>query len=378
MSGNDIADNPTITDTSPTHTHNGLGCAVLMASMFLLNLAQRAIVSNACAGAKLKNNTIKSFTNCLNACLGPPAGKVDVSNAVQCLPDDCFLTVTMSPQSAQRACTLGSCQLPRLIFDCPGPQKAPYRRSTPLRFRPSFLLCPVDSVDAHGFFGIDRIEIDQDNETLNDGQNSFDMTMADVPITPRKEWKKKQLGETLSTEKTDKGCKLCHAPNGITMVHGLKALLSRDLSPFKNDFNEHLASYVIGTNNPAVGKWEFGTYRGSDGEKLTRLDVVNDKLMPICKCIKDNRDAIKHDNDDKNQAHFPRNQKRMQLGEKQKNPDIDAELNVMTKLCEELDTYVSGLRRSNKALIVPPTIVRAIGTESINRGATSHEHLHHH
>ena len=86
-------------------------------------------------------------------------------------------------------------------------------------------------------------------------------------------------------------------------------------------FNEHLASYVIGTNKPAAGNWEFGTYRGSDGEKLARLDVVNDKLKPICECIKDNRDAIKNDNDDKTQAHFPRNQKRRQLGEKQKHPN---------------------------------------------------------
>jgi hypothetical protein len=352
--------------------------AVLMASMLLLNLAQRAIASNACTEAKRQINTIESFTNCLNACLGPPAGKVDVSNAVQCLPDGCFLTVTMSPQSAQRACTLGGCQLPRLIFDCAGPQKAPYRRSTPLRFRPSFLLCPVDSVDARGVFGIDRIEIGQDNETLNDGQNSFDMMMADVPIPPNNDWKKKQLGEVLSTEATDKGCKLCHAPNGITMVHGLKALLSRDLSPFKNDFNEHLGSYVIGTNKPAPHHWEFGTYRGSDGEKLTRLDVVNDKLKPICECIKDNREAIKNDNEDRNQAHFPRNQKRMQIGEKQRHPNIDAELNVMTNLCEELDDYVSGLRRSNKTPMVPPTMVRAIGTASINRGAKSHEQPPHH
>jgi hypothetical protein len=63
------------------------------------------------------------------------------------------------------------------------------------------------------------------------------MTMADVHIPPRTEWKKKQFEEALSTEKTDKGCKLCHAPNGITMVQGLKAPLSRDLSPFANDFN---------------------------------------------------------------------------------------------------------------------------------------------
>jgi hypothetical protein len=68
----------------------------------------------------------------------------------------------------------------------------------------------------------------------------------------------------------------------------------------------------------------------------------------------------------------------MQIGEKQSHPNIDAKLNVMTKLCEELDDCVSGLRRSNKAAMVPLTIVRAIGTGSINRGAKSHEQLLHH
>ena len=118
---------------------------------------------------------------------------------------------------------------------------------------------------------------------------------------------------------------------------------------------------VIGTNDPAVDHWEFGTYRGSDGKKLTRLDVVKGKLKPICNCIKNNREAIKNDNEDRTHVHLPRNQKRMQLGEKQKHPNIDAELNVMTKLCEELDNYVSRMSRSNKPAMVLPTIVRAMG-----------------
>jgi hypothetical protein len=259
----------------------------------------------------------------------------------------------MSPQSAQRACTLGGCQLPRLLFDCPG-QTGPGVPKHDLRLRPSFLLCPVDSVDA-GSFGIDRIEIGQDNQRFKEDQNRFDMVMADIAISPHSEYKKKQLGQVLSTEKTEKGCKRCHAPNRIAMVEQFKALLSRNLSPFANDFNEHLASYVIGTNDPTAGDWEFGTYRGSDGGKLTRLDVVNDKLKPICNCIKDNRDAIKRDNDDTTQAHFPSNQKRMRLGEKQKHPNIDAELNVMTRLCEELDNYVTGRRSSGNAAMGPTT-----------------------
>jgi hypothetical protein len=68
----------------------------------------------------------------------------------------------------------------------------------------------------------------------------------------------------------------------------------------------------------------------------------------------------------------------MQLGEKQRRSDIDAELNVLTKHCEKLDNYVSGLRRSNKAPMVPPTIVRAIGTASIDPGAKCHEQILHH
>jgi hypothetical protein len=68
----------------------------------------------------------------------------------------------------------------------------------------------------------------------------------------------------------------------------------------------------------------------------------------------------------------------MQIGEKQRPPNIGAKPSVMTKLCEELDDYVSGLRRSNEAPMVPSTIFRAIGTESINRGAKSHEQLLHH
>jgi hypothetical protein len=334
-----------------------VGPFLLLTSVVLLSLAPRVIAADTCARARQQTKSIESFTNCLNACLGPPAGKVDVSNAVQCLPDGCKVTVTMSPQSAQRACTLGGCQLPLLLFDCPG-QKGPGAPKHDLRLRPSFLLCPVDSVDAASSFGIDRIEIGQDNQRFNENQNSFqnsfDMVMADITIAPHSEWKKKQLGQVLSTETTEKGCKRCHAPNGVAMVEQLKALLSRDLSPFKNDFNEHLASYVIGTNDPAAGTWEFGTYRGSDGEKLARLDVVNDKLKPICNCIKHNRDAIKKDNEDTNQAHFPSNQKQIPLGKKQKHPNIDAELNVMTKLCEELDNYVTGVRRSGNAAMGGP------------------------
>jgi hypothetical protein len=85
---------------------------VLTTSVVLLSLAPRAVADNACVQGRQHVNRIESFTNCLNACLGPPGGKVDVSNAVQCLPDGCILTVTMSPQSAQRACTWAAVNFP--------------------------------------------------------------------------------------------------------------------------------------------------------------------------------------------------------------------------------------------------------------------------
>jgi len=162
-----------------------------IAAAILLGLAgPRAGRADACSDAKAAVNSIETFTTCLNACMG--AGNKDVSDAVQCLPSKCTVTVTMSPQSAQRACTLGGCQLPRIIFDCPGP-------SDGRRLRPSFLFCPVNSKDDDGNFGIDRIEIGEDNVKLprpvrnTFATSTFDMKMADVPIRPGQPWVAKHL-----------------------------------------------------------------------------------------------------------------------------------------------------------------------------------------
>lgn len=52
--------------------------------------------------------TIDDFVGCLNQKLqGQPA---DISKAVQCLPQGCKFLLTMSPESAQAACTLASCR----------------------------------------------------------------------------------------------------------------------------------------------------------------------------------------------------------------------------------------------------------------------------
>ena len=105
--------------------------------------------------------TIQDFVSCLNGKLaGNPA--VDISDTVQCLPQKCSITLTMSNISAQPACfSPGGCQLPRVLIDCPGPP----------RFMPSFLLCFSDE-------GSERVEIGQ---TVDEAGN---MQMADIHIHP--------------------------------------------------------------------------------------------------------------------------------------------------------------------------------------------------
>jgi hypothetical protein len=169
--------------------------------------------------------------------------------------------------------------------------------------------------------GVTHLPISSADWSLCDDKCSNICVMTRVCASYSLDWQvktevpeKKQSVEVLSTEEADKNCKLCYALNGITRIHGLKALLSRDLSPFKNDFNEHLVSYVIGSNNPTARQWDFGTSRGSDEEKLTRLDVVKDKLKPICNYIKGSRDAIKNDEEDETHAISPGTRNGCNLG----------------------------------------------------------------
>jgi hypothetical protein len=104
--------------------------------------------------------TIEDFVRCINPRL---AGNPDVSVAdtVQCLPPKCSITLTMSDTSAQPACFVGDCQMPRVLLECPGPPK----------FMPSYLLCPSDE-------GHERVEI---GEAIDGAGN---MRMADIHIHP--------------------------------------------------------------------------------------------------------------------------------------------------------------------------------------------------
>jgi hypothetical protein len=218
-------------------------------------------------------------------------------------------------------------------------------------------MCPVDSKGADGQFGKDRIEIGEDNMKLRPtrttfGTATFDMAMADVSIPPDADYVSMELKDVLSqsTGPRDKvgskGCNKCHDDNGTTAVNDmfgntLTARLSLDISPF-GVFNEGLAQNTIGTNDPVERMFRVGpgmNTKGSDGTPLEPVDVLKQGLFPICQCLKDpkHQDAIIQDN--QNNRNFPKNQSGRALGDQTPNPNIRAEIGVMTRLCDALDAY---------------------------------------
>jgi len=230
-------------------------------------------------------NSIDSFVCCVNSTV--PAGG-NVSNAVQCLPPGCSITLTMSAQSAQKACTLGTCQLPRVLLNCPGPAAG-------LSFRPSFLLCPSDS-GAAPEFGMDRVELGEDTE-------SGDLIMADVPFPPGHV--PVPFDNSVKSMVTDnggtKGCNDesigCHA-NG-TPQGNLET--SKPIDPFDNPND------IISTDEEC---------KEADPEAPN----TEQSLADICKCIGDNRPQIIAD-------------------AKTAGEPFEKNMNVLLGLCRALSTY---------------------------------------
>jgi hypothetical protein len=161
--------------------------------------------------------TIGAFVGCLN---GLPAGST-VVNAVSCVPDNCQATVTLSPESGQPACTLGTIQLPRVIFSCPGPASTNFPA---LRFRPSFTLCTQPSNL------VNHIEVGEDVKRDNtDDFVANIQKMADIvspPLGPSfsviKEFGVGTLGvddAKAPATVNNKGCNECHDRKG-TLTSG--------------------------------------------------------------------------------------------------------------------------------------------------------------
>ncbi len=237
-------------------------------------------------------NSIDSFICCVNATV--PAGG-NVSQAVQCLPPGCSITLTMSDQSAQAACTLGMCQLPRVLLTCPGPANGQY-------FRPSFLLCPQDSGTSPEF-GIDRIELGED--TANG-----DMIMADVPFPPG-HVPVPFDNSVKSMENMGNGTKGCNDTSIGCHASGM-AQGTLDTSQMIDPFGDPIGKDSV----------DGADYIISTDDQCREANPDTSKFMPqnladICNCIKNNRAQIATD----------------------AGADAEKRMNVLLTLCRALSGY---------------------------------------
>ena len=253
---------------------------------------------------------IDTYMACVNQALKDDKA-ADISKAVQCVPAGCKLALTMSTRSAQAACSLGGCQLPRVILDCPGPKND-------LRFRPSFLLCPIDSKAGGGLFGTDRVELGEDTEKVKG--NNGKMKMADVPIPPNAAFAGIKLADVLSIKGNDKGCNDgCHKEADPGKLNS-DPILSEPIDTFGVFRKTNLLPLVIDTNEPNYTDKVNPKGKGTDGKELKKQT-----LAEVCDCIKNNKDAIKMD----------ANSDKLDAGDR--NPNLD--VNILLALCNNLADY---------------------------------------
>lgn len=281
--------------------------------------------------------SVQSFVDCLNA-VGQ-AGGSDIADTVgPCIPSGCKVVVTMGPTSAQAACTLGGCLLPRVIFECPGPNDH-------LKFRPSYLLCPINSKAAGNQFGMNRIEAGEDVEKFGNplikkhGADTVPTTgkmkMADIPIPP---------GQAIATTLADalsvfipdpdnagdfkdtKDCNSCHKQPDPPAPRNGDPALSRPIDPFGHN---RLTSGVLGNQyiiDVSVNEHrKLVNHRNLPATPKIKGDgtpVVNMTLDKVCECVKANGAAIA------NQANMD------PIAADDRNPNVDPAL--LLKLCEAL------------------------------------------
>jgi hypothetical protein len=176
---------------------------------------------------------IETFLQCINEYLS--GGDATVADTVQCIPPGCTVTLTMSDNSAQQACSLSStggvgtppCQLPRVILTCPGPPT----------FMPSYLLCPEGSNN-----GSNRIEI---GVVVG---NKGEMQMADFPSPPGP-YMPLGLADVLSVVPDSKECNSCHSNGNAGAAQG-QPQLSLPIDPFGKFGNTALTPLIISTDEP--------------------------------------------------------------------------------------------------------------------------------
>ncbi len=268
--------------------------SIALALVFVMAVAAKGMAQDS-----FSVRDISSFVFCLRQLQGPRSA---IDAVKRCMPPGCKVTLTMSTKSAQAACSLGGCQLPRVLFDCPDPRN----KKDPKRFRPSFLLCPVDSTGGSTHFGTDRIEVGQDRDDVNiaAGDNSKGgMNMADIPAPPNSDFTSLRVIDVQSSSgANNKRCNLCHKSAGTEELPPPfpPNLLSKPIDPFgKAQDGSDLAPFIMDTNDmrfmpPARGSRLMGkdaqrnaiTLKGTDDKPLTAQN-----LEDVCKCINDPQKA---------------------------------------------------------------------------------------
>lgn len=266
--------------------------------MRLTSFAFLALASAALAQVT-PGRDVPSFVACLNQALdstaltnaGNPNGFPNVADSVQCLPQGCKMTVTMSEISAQGACAenpndpANRVQLPRVIFSCPGPGPG-------LRFRPSYSLCPIGFGGANNVTGGNRIEIGEDVVPV-----AANMKMADVPVKTNVVWNTSTgATEVLSIKEAppfvnnaDKGCNSCHfaaTPGNAVTFLGQPAttINSKFMDPFGIGLTAgkltkvYLLPFVIDTTEP--------------NKKNATASVINPKAPATAQSLSQICDAI--------------------------------------------------------------------------------------
>lgn len=304
-----------------------------LATVFTIIMPQAAQGATAaqCTDAKKKVKDLSSFNDCLNICL-TVNNTANISDTVQCLPDKCSITLTMSPQSAQAACTLAGCQLPRVILDCP-----PAKGANGKRFQPSYLLCPMDSKSGNQF-GIDGLEVGEDTAAAGSRMN-----MADIPVPPNAKYTQPTLKAILNDQNNSKGC-------NSGSCHGTNNPLGDPKEVFATR-HEPLAPYVIDETNPntqkkvkaaidAVAKNQAQfklPYLGSNGKALTPQ-----KLGDICACVKANNNKQTIVDQAKDPKNLPKSQDQgfgQQVASPDASPNPNVNADVLLNLCTNLSSY---------------------------------------
>jgi hypothetical protein len=276
------------------------GRRLAAASLLLATSAWRGSSQAPDPAASVKD--IESFIACLNK-LDPPAGDRNIASATRCLPKGCKITLTMSESSAQPACRLGGCQLPRVLLNCPGPQDQ-------LRFRPSFSLCPLIR---RGKVISDRVEIGEDTKKVVN-EKIGEMRMADIGLTPGTDFKSVSAADSLSKKTADgNGTKDCNSCHGVLDENPGENQISKPLHWMQTFEGVNLQPFVIYSDEP--GRLYTDTMR-----------FRKEGFKEICDCIERNGDRIIRDAKTKPPTD-PANQ----------NPAVDTA--ILARLCRNLKAY---------------------------------------